>query len=50
MVEEIPEENGYWELIEENSPSCAISPPQEELQPSLLPILTVLGGMVLLGV
>jgi len=53
MVEEIPEEDGYWELVEEDSPSCAISPPsppQEELQPSILPILTVLGGMILLGV
>lgn len=50
MVDEIPEGEGYWELVEENSSSCAITPPEEVIQPSLLPIVAVIGGMVLLGV
>jgi hypothetical protein len=52
MVEEIPEEDGYWELVEENSSSCTISqpPPEEVVQPSFLPIMAIIGGMVLLGV
>jgi hypothetical protein len=50
MVEEIPEEDGYWELVEENSPSCALNPPngEEESHP-LLPVLCLLGGTALLG-
>lgn len=38
MVEEIPEEEGYWELVEENSSSCTIPSPPEEEQPPLLPV------------
>lgn len=51
MPEEIPEEDGYWELVEENSASCAIEPPVEETQLPLLPIIGILsigalGGLV----
>lgn len=57
MVEEIPEEDGYWELIEEDSPSCVITPPTEEEEFPLLPVIGVVwqvfigifGGMFLLG-
>ena len=57
MVEEIPEENGYWELVEEDSPNCSISPPSVEDQYPLLPVigfawqifLGIYGGMLLLG-
>lgn len=47
MVEDVPEEYGYWELVDRDSPFCEVEVPEETEEPSLLPAVAILWQMII---